>query len=267
MKDKPPPKARPALAQSLTRLGYSRSHVDYNHAFIAPDGHVKTPQPAWKHALVTLLISPQMGARFSQYLVTMQAEGEGTPPLPGVERFIYVLEGSVSVTTEADTFSLEPQGFAFLPADDPHFITATTETKLSVLERRFILSESDELLPIVVGNLQDVRDEPFLDSEHVSLKKLLPDDPKFDLAINIMTFQPGATLPFVETHVMEHGLLMLTGEGLFRLGESWYPTCQNDAIWMGPYCPQWFGALGQTPSSYLLYKEVNRDAFTFEKES
>jgi (S)-ureidoglycine aminohydrolase len=36
---------------------------------------------------------------------------------------------------------------------------------------------------------------------------------------------------------------------------------------MGPYCPQWFGALGKEPSSYLLYKEANRDVLTFEKES
>jgi len=33
---------------------------------------------------------------------------------------------------------------------------------------------------------------------------------------------------------------------------------QGDVIYMAPYCPQWFGALGKTPSSYLLYKDWNR---------
>ncbi len=35
-----------------------------------------------------------------------------------------------------------------------------------------------------------------------------------------MTYQPGATLPMVEIHVMEHGLLMLAGGGIYRLGDS-----------------------------------------------
>jgi (S)-ureidoglycine aminohydrolase len=62
----------------------------------------------------------------------------------------------------------------------------------------------------------------------------------------------------VETHVMEHGLLMLQGGGIYRLGDFWYPVAAGDFIWMGPYCPQWFGALGKTPAKYLIYKDWNR---------
>jgi (S)-ureidoglycine aminohydrolase len=89
---------------------------------------------------------------------------------------------------------------------------------------------------------------------------LLPDVPAFDLAMNIFTYQPGATLPFVETHIMEHGLLMLAGQGVYRLEDSWYPVAAGDAIWMAPYCPQWFVAMGKQPASYLYYKDVNRQA-------
>jgi (S)-ureidoglycine aminohydrolase len=78
--------------------------------------------------------------------------------------------------------------------------------------------------------------------------------------MNVFTYQPGATLPFVETHVMEHGLLMLTGQGVYRLEDSWYPVTAGDAIWMAPYCPQWFVAMGKTAASYLYYKDVNRAA-------
>jgi (S)-ureidoglycine aminohydrolase len=81
-----------------------------------------------------------------------------------------------------------------------------------------------------------------------------------------MLFAPGTPLPFVETHVMEHGLLMLGGGGIYRLGDHWYPVTQGDAIWMGPYCPQWFAALGKEPAKYLLYKDVNRDPFTSWEE-
>jgi (S)-ureidoglycine aminohydrolase len=44
-----------------------------------------------------------------------------------------------------------------------------------------------------------------------------PDDPAFDMAVNVMQFDPGAALPFVETHANEHGLYMLAGGGIYRL--------------------------------------------------
>jgi (S)-ureidoglycine aminohydrolase len=58
---------------------------------------------------------------------------------------------------------------------------------------------------------------------------------------------------------MEHGLLMLEGQGVYRLGDSWYPVREGDAIWMAPFCPQWFVAMGKGPARYLYYKDVNRD--------
>jgi (S)-ureidoglycine aminohydrolase len=32
----------------------------------------------------------------------------------------------------------------------------------------------------------------------------------------------------------------------------------GDFIWMAPWCPQWFGAIGKTPAKYLIYKDWNR---------
>jgi (S)-ureidoglycine aminohydrolase len=92
----------------------------------------------------------------------------------------------------------------------------------------------------------------------LEVRTLIPSDLAFDFAVNTMTYQPGAALPMVEIHVMEHGLVMLSGGGIYRLGDSWYPTTAGDFIWMAPYCPQWFGALGRTPAKYLIYKDWNR---------
>ena len=92
----------------------------------------------------------------------------------------------------------------------------------------------------------------------LAVRSLIPGVAGFDLAVNTMTFEPGASLPMVEVHVMEHGLLMLAGGGIYRLGDHWYPTTEGDFIWMGPYLPQWFGALGKTPAKYLIYKDWNR---------
>ena len=90
------------------------------------------------------------------------------------------------------------------------------------------------------------------------VRGLLPDTMAFDFAVNTMTYQPGAALRMVEVHVMEHGLLMLEGGGIYRLDDKWYPVTAGDFIWMGPYCPQWFGAIGKTPAKYLIYKDWNR---------
>jgi (S)-ureidoglycine aminohydrolase len=92
----------------------------------------------------------------------------------------------------------------------------------------------------------------------LQVRGLIPDNPSFDFAVNTMTYLPGAALSMVEIHVMEHGLLMLEGGGIYRLGEHWYPVAEGDFIWMAPYCPQWFGALGKTPAKYLIYKDWNR---------
>ena len=51
---------------------------------------------------------------------------------------------------------------------------------------------------------------------------------------------------------------MLEGGGIYRLGDSWYPVTAGDFIWMAPWCPQWFGAIGKVPAKYLIYKDWNR---------
>ena len=101
---------------------------------------------------------------------------------------------------------------------------------------------------------------PFLGDPAANLQVLLPNEPAFDMAVNIFAYQPGGHLPFVEIHIMEHGLVMLSGEGVYRLEDSWYPVRAGDAIWMGPYCAQWFVAMGKVPARYLYYKDVNRSA-------
>ena len=57
---------------------------------------------------------------------------------------------------------------------------------------------------------------------------------------------------------MEHGLLVLAGTLVYRLADHWYPVAAGDAIWMGPFCPQWCCAYGPGPAEYLIYKDWNR---------
>jgi len=111
---------------------------------------------------------------------------------------------------------------------------------------------------IAVGNENDIKPMALMGDETLRVRTMMPDGASYDFAVNTMTYDPGAALSMVEIHVMEHGLLMLEGGGIYRLGNSWYPVEAGDFIWMGPYCPQWFGALGKRPAKYLLYKDWRR---------
>ncbi len=110
----------------------------------------------------------------------------------------------------------------------------------------------------IFGDEKKVPSAPFLGDPAAQLQALLPDRPEFDLAVNIFTYAPGGTLPFVECHVMEHGMLILEGAGIYKLGDDWHPVEKGDALWLAPYCPQWFVAMGKTPARYVYYKDVNR---------
>ncbi len=243
----------------LSHFGETRTAFERDHAFVAPDGQVPTPLPAWRDAAPVVLISPQMGARFSHYLVAADGGAIGGSPLPGIERFVFVLEGEADLEAEGDRQTLDRYSYAFVPADLPHRVHLAAGCRLTVFERRFVPLAGAEAPGLVVGNEAALRGDPFLGDEALTVRKLLPDTEAFDMAVNTMTFEPGTPLPFVETHVMEHGLLMLEGGGIYRLNERWYPIGEGDVVWMGPYCPQWFGALGKEPAKYLLYKENRRD--------
>ena len=146
-----------------------------------------------------------------------------------------------------------------MPAGAPAQLKALAQSLLNVFEKKYVRRPNVPLPEGLAGNESQVAGSPFMGDPDAVLKVLLPTDPRFDVAVNVFTFQPGAALPLVEMHVMEHGLLMLEGQGIYRLDQEWYPVRQGDVIWMAPYCPQWFVAMGKTPARYLYYKDVNRD--------
>lgn len=241
-------------------FGSTRSRVCRDHALICPDSFVPSALPGWDKAKGIVLIAPPLGARFSQYLVQMEPGAAAAPAPPGIERMVFVLEGSVGVRPSQVTEKvLSTGGFAFIPADEKTSLRAQTATRLNVFEKRFEPRAGLPLPRLVIGREQDVAGQPFQGDPDARLQTLLPDEPAFDLAVNLFTYQPGAALPQVEVHVMEHGLLMLDGQGVYRLGDAWYPVRQGDVIWMAPFCLQWFVAMGKTPARYLYYKDVNRD--------
>lgn len=244
--------------------GQTRTSIQANHAFIAPDGHVPADLPGWEKSQGIILISPHMRGlpRFSMYLALMEAGGKSDLPLSGVQRFVYVMDGAVSVKRlDEDAFDLPEGHFAYFPADTEYDLTTASATKLLIFEKPYTESTVflDGTVSFHTGNAWAGAGEPFMGDEDARLRVLLPTDTPYDMAVNLFTFQSGAVLPFVETHIMEHGLYLLEGQGIYRLDDSYYPIQADDAIWMGSYCPQWFCAYGKTQSTYIYYKDVNRD--------
>lgn len=237
--------------------GSTRTLVRSTHALIAPDGHVSSPLSGWLDTTGVVLISPAMqsGPRFVQYLVQGSDDARSVGAAPGVQRLIYVLEG----VAELDGELLQADAFAWLPPDEPHDLRAGGGTTLLVFEKRYQPLPSEPTPGRVIGTLAKAPSEAFLGDPDAVLSTLLPIAPGFDMAVNVFTYQPGATLPFVETHVMEHGLYMKSGQGVYRLADEWMPVAEGDAIWMASYCPQWFVAMGKQPAAYIYYKDIHRD--------
>jgi len=200
--------------------------------------------------------SPAVGARFVQYTAEFESGGELGPT--SAQRFIFVLEGQLRLEVDGHQSDVGIRGYAYLPEDSPHRIVATSQSRAAVIEKRYQRLDSAESPRVLISSEDVIAPQSLGDDESLQVRCLLPDRMNFDFAVNTMVYQPGASLSMVEMHVMEHGLLMLAGGGIYRLADSWYPVTAGDFIWMAPWCPQWFGAIGKVAAKYLIYKDWNR---------
>jgi (S)-ureidoglycine aminohydrolase len=240
----------------MHKLGHTRSTNQRDHLLHTPDTFVRTTLPGMERATAVVHISPAGGAAFTQYTAELELGGSLGPT--SNQRFLYVLEGVADLATDTTFHSLNAGSFAYIPEDAAHTLTAQQATRLAVIEKPYESLVSAPALEVLVSHEDKTLSVPLNDDPDLQVRSLLPPSSSFDFAVNTMTYQPGAALSMVEVHVMEHGLLMLEGGGIYRLGDHWYPVTAGDFIWMGPYCPQWFGALGKRPAKYLIYKDWNR---------
>jgi (S)-ureidoglycine aminohydrolase len=240
----------------LHHLGATRSSLKSDHLLQTPDTFVRTPLPGAEGVEFIVHAALQLGARFTQMTAEFAAEGKLGPT--SAQRFIYVIEGEVVVSLGEKQYLLLPGGFAYLPQNLPHTVHARMTSRAAVIEKLYQPAADSASPEVIVGKEESVSPTALMGDKALRVRSLMPDDPAYDFAVNTMTYDPGAALSMVEIHVMEHGLLMLEGGGIYKLGDSWYPVEAGDFIWMAPYCPQWFGALGKRPAKYLIYKDWRR---------
>lgn len=127
-------------------------------------------------------------------------------------------------------------------------------------KQRYIPAEGVGEPQICFGNEADLEVFHLDDMENVEMKNFLPTDLAYDMNFHILSFAPGASHSFVETHIQEHGMYILEGEGVYLLDEDWRLIKKGDFVWFGPYCPQAAYAAGRTRYTYIYSKDCNRDA-------
>lgn len=230
------------------------------YAILPGDNRVFSTIPGFRGVQAQVLATPQLGARFVQHELFFHPGGHTTNPIDeDFEQFFFVQRGSVTLDLCGKKYLLKEGGFSWLPPlmrfelDNPEGDLA----KVIWIRRRYKPSLEVSIPSPIIANERDV---PAAPTDTYMEQHLTPyEDPAFDMGINLQVFDPGVYFSFVETHIMEHGLYMTKGRGMYWLNRDFIEVKESDFIYMAPFCPQFFYATGWTKSAYLLYKDVNRD--------
>jgi len=237
----------------------TRSVVKSNHAVIAPDGYINSVVPGWDNCMVNVIINEQMGAHLCQTIITAKDGAVVGGVTKASQVFFYVIKGQCTANVDGQTKKMTQGHFVYIPTGkDYRFSQMDEGTQLLTFHKVYEPLEGYAQPTVIFGDAANVPGPAYLGDDALRLQVLLPDDLSFDMAVNIFTYDSGGHLPMVETHIMEHGLLYLQGQGVYMLDHQWYPIKKGDSIWMAPYCQQWFTAMGKEPAVYIYYKNVNR---------
>ncbi|MFF2454031.1 bifunctional allantoicase/(S)-ureidoglycine aminohydrolase [Isoptericola sp. NPDC058082] len=221
--------------------------------------------PGWDRTRLWVLARPVEGfaTTFAQYVVevspgggTDRGEVEDT-----VQSVVFVTEGTLTLTVGGEEHTLEPGGYAYLAAGDEWSLHNRSDAKAAFQWVRKVYERVDGYeAKTFVTREQDIEPRPMPDTDGAwaTTRFVDPDDLAHDMHVNIVTFQPGGSIPFAETHIMEHGLYVLEGKAVYRLNGDWVEVQEGDFMWLRAFCPQACYAGGPKPFRYLLYKDVNR---------
>ena len=227
---------------------------------------VTSALPFWERTRAWILARPMTGfaETFAQSILEVAPDGGSEHPEPdaGAEAVLFVLEGRLDLTLDGDEHIILPGGFAYLPpgVDWQVANTGREHVRFHWIRKAYEPVDGLDRPDAVVVNERDVPPTPMpgTDGKWTTTRFIDPGDLRHDMHVTIVTFQPGAILPFCETHVMEHGLYVLEGKAVYRLNRDWVEVEAGDFMWLRAFCPQACYAGGPGPFRYLLYKDVNR---------
>ncbi|MFT5743635.1 MAG: (S)-ureidoglycine aminohydrolase [Paracoccaceae bacterium] len=222
--------------------------------------------PFWDKTRLWVIARPLSGfaETFSQYIMEVAPGGGSDQPEADAkaEGVLFVVHGGATLTVNGETHTLTEGGYAFLPPSTDWTLHNTTDDML----RFHWIRKSYEAVPglpapeVIIANENDIAPNvmPDTNGAWATTRFVEPTDLRHDMHVTIVTLQPGAVIPFLETHVMEHGLYVLEGKAAYRLNADWVEVEAGDYMWLRAFCPQACYAGGPGPFRYLLYKDVNR---------
>ncbi|MFK7882477.1 bifunctional allantoicase/(S)-ureidoglycine aminohydrolase [Roseobacter sp.] len=222
--------------------------------------------PFWKDTRLWVLSRPLSGfaETFSQYIMEITPGGGSDNPEtdPTAQAVLFVVDGTATLTVHDATHELAPGGYAYIPANTPW----TLQNDTSEMLRFHWIRKAYETVPglphpdVIITNENDIAPKvmPDTDGKWATTRFVDPNDLRHDMHVTIVTFEPGAVIPFLETHVMEHGLYVLQGKAVYRLNNDWVEVEAGDYMWLRAFCPQACYAGGPGKFRYLLFKDVNR---------
>ena len=224
--------------------------------------------PFWEGTRAWVLARPLSGfaETFSQYIMEVEPGGGSERPEndPQAEGVFFVLEGELTLILGGAQHVLRPGGYAYVPpgADLQVKNTGAATVRFHWIRKAYEPVDGLDAPDPVFANDGDVAQTPMPDTDGRWATTLFvdPADLRHDMHVTIVTLEPGAVIPFAETHVMEHGLYVLEGKAVYRLNADWVEVEAGDFMWLRAFCPQACYAGGPGPFRYLLYKDVNRHA-------
>lgn len=229
---------------------------------------VTSKLPFWENTRVWVIARPLSGfaETFSQYIVEV-SEGGGSekPELdPEAEGVIFVVSGDLTLNINGELHVLGAGGFAYIPPTASWTVKnhAGDPATFHWIRKKYEKVEGIDYPDVVITSDKDVKPTPMPDTDGAwaTTRFVDSDDLRHDMHVNVVTFEPGAVIPFAETHVMEHGLYVLEGKAVYRLNQDWVEVEAGDFMWLRAFCPQACYAGGPGKFRYLLYKDVNRHA-------
>ncbi len=224
--------------------------------------------PGWRRTRAWIVARPLSGfaETFSQYVMEVQPGGGSDAPdaETGAQHVLFITHGEATLTIGGQGYDLEPGSYAYIPAGSRWALLAEGPQPLRFHWYRKLWEPApgiDRPEPFVT-NERDIPPTPMPDTDGrwATTRFVDPADLRHDMHVNIVTFAPGGTIPFEETHVMEHGLYVLEGKAVYKLNRDWVEVEAGDFLWLRAFCPQACYAAGPGPFRYLLYKDVNRHA-------
>ncbi|WP_298917045.1 bifunctional allantoicase/(S)-ureidoglycine aminohydrolase [uncultured Roseobacter sp.] len=222
--------------------------------------------PFWDKTRLWVLSRPLSGfaETFSQYIMEVAPGGGSDRPETDAraQAVLFVVEGGFDLVINGTQHALVEGSYAYIPAGSDWALRNNTQavTRFHWIRKAYEAVEGLAHPDPIVTRDQDVAPTvmPETDGKWATTRFVDPSDLRHDMHVTIVTFQPGAVIPFCETHVMEHGLYVLEGKAVYRLNQDWVEVEAGDYMWLRAFCPQACYAGGPGAFRYLLYKDVNR---------